>query len=144
MFPKIAANTKIVKDQKVWNKAFEDHNNDPKNADNQLNKDDFNGFYAVGDDGKITILLHPTKSNDETLIHELIHAFTQTILDNPLTVKEKAYVKSINKLFQDAKKSKKVEEFLDGYVFNDVAEFITYTMTNTKFLPACFCSFIAI
>jgi len=133
MFPKIAANTKIVKDQKVWNKAFEDHNNDPKNADNQLNKDDFNGFYAVGDDGKITILLHPTKSNDETLIHELIHAFTQTILDNPLTVKEKAYVKSINKLFQDAKKSKKVEEFLDGYVFNDVAEFITYTMTNTEF-----------
>ena len=133
MFPKIAANTKIVKDPKVWDKAFEDHNNDPKNADNQLNKDDFKGFYAVGDDGKITILLHPTKSNDETLIHELIHAFTQTILDNPLTVKEKAYVKSINKLFQDAKKSKKVEEFLDGYVFNDVAEFITYTMTNIEF-----------
>lgn len=124
-FSKIADNV-IVHD------SIEDWNNIVK-AEIGDKADSMGGFYATDDFGKIHILLNPYLATDETLIHELIHAFTQVILDNPTTKTEKEYVKTIKTLFEKAKNIKEVQEFLDGYVFKDISEFITYSMTNEEF-----------
>jgi len=117
-FPKIAANVTFLSDQESW--------------DNNVGDDSYRGFYATTDSGKIIILLNPKNYTDETVIHELIHAFTQAILDKPSNATEKAYVAKIQGLF-DAFKQIKGTESTHSYIFNDVAEFITYAMTNTDF-----------
>ena len=119
-FPKISENVTFIIDQKTWDETL---GND---------KDLYNGFYADNGEGGIVILLNPKSYTDETVIHELIHAFTQVILDNPSSVEERNYVETIEKLFNEFKKIKNVENTHE-YVFNDISEFITYTMTNTEF-----------
>jgi hypothetical protein len=131
-FPRIAGITNIVKDQARWDKELDAHNADPKNVDNQLDKDDYNGFYATNNDGTITILLHPTKSNNETIIHEIIHAFTQAILDNPTNAKERIYVKRLQALYKKFQSIKGAKQNFD-YQFNDISEFMVSAMTNTDF-----------
>ena len=118
-FPKIAGNVDFITSQEEW--------------DSIVGDDSYQGFYASDDEtGRIVILLNPKSANDETVVHEVIHAFTQVILDNPSTQQEKEYVEKIKDLFEKFKTLKDVESNYN-YIYNDIAEFITYTMTNTKF-----------
>lgn len=117
MFPKIAGNVKFYTDQATW--------------DREVGSDLYRGYYAT-EDGMMVVLLNPKSFTDETVAHELIHAFTQVILDNPITAAEKAYVEQITSLWNDFKGLDSVAQTHE-YIFNDVAEFITYAMTNTKF-----------
>ena len=119
-FTKIANNVEFINNQQIWDDTL------------GTEKDNYKGFYADNGKGKIIILLNPKTYNDETVIHEIIHAFTQVILDNPSTKEEIEYVKTIQKLFEEFK-SIEGTSYDYSYIYEDIAEFITYTMTNTAF-----------
>jgi hypothetical protein len=118
-FPYIANNVDFIEDQKVW--------------DDLVGSDEYGGWYATDDEtGRIVILLNPKKKagRDETILHEVIHAFTQTIIDNPRTAAEREYVAQITELYNKFKSIKGVSQ-THAYIYDDIHEFVTYTMTNT-------------
>jgi N12 class adenine-specific DNA methylase len=120
-FPYIANNVDFIEDQKVW--------------DDLVGSDEYGGWYATDDEtGRIVILLNPKKKagRDETILHEVIHAFTQTIIDNPRTAAEREYVAQITELYNKFKSIKGVSQ-THAYIYDDIHEFVTYTMTNTPF-----------
>ena len=83
-FPKIASQIKIIDDKAAWNYYIGE------------DAADYMGYWATDENGMGYILLNRNRwAKTDTLAHEMLHAFSQIILDNPETQLEKDYVKNL-------------------------------------------------
>jgi hypothetical protein len=119
-FPKIASQIKIIDNKAAWNKYVGEDA-------------DYMGYWASDENGMGYILLNRGKwAKTDTLAHEMLHAFTQVILDNPETQAEKDYVKNLTVLFNQFKGLKEAKTDYE-YQANDINEFLAYSLTSKEF-----------
>ena len=120
-FPKIASQIKIIDDKAAWNYYIGE------------DAADYMGYWATDENGMGYILLNRNRwAKTDTLAHEMLHAFSQIILDNPETQLEKDYVKNLTVLFNQFKDLKEAKIDYE-YQANDINEFLASSLTSKEF-----------
>lgn len=95
---------------------------------------EFLGRFFYGS-GKIELNLGLIDRNSkeeyhETLLHELLHAFTTSTLSNPKTEAEIKFAKTIKRIYDSIKESKMIND----YGLTDHYEMVSEIMSNPKFV----------
>ena len=92
-FHRIANNLDIFNDQDIWDEIV-----------GKTKWKNSGGIFTIHDEtGQLGIFLNPKKQNPETFPHELLHAFTEIILNDPQTKKEHDFVNLVNDLYEEFK-----------------------------------------
>lgn len=121
-FHRIANNLDIFNDQDIWDEIV-----------GKTKWKNSGGIFTIHDEtGQLGIFLNPKKQNPETFPHELLHAFTEIILNDPQTKKEHDFVNLVNDLYEEFKNTPNSKNLNRGYQYKDISEFLVYSLTNTE------------